>query len=162
MADQSLWTPSSCPHHGSHGTHSVELMQEIRAKRFLISTDGSRHKHPHIESIARTVKHGGGDIEPGVQLREGPIPQMGCRAGSKNQTLAMRRPSRQSRRSGNDPNRAVVVRQGRPWSSRGRFVSCSESRMLEVATVGQFASKLAGLRLHCIANGNWQARRQMS
>jgi len=50
-------------HHGSHGTHSVELMKEISAKRFLISTDGSRHKHPHIESIARTVKHGGGDIE---------------------------------------------------------------------------------------------------
>ena len=50
-------------HHGSHGTHSVELMKQITAKRFLISTDGSRHKHPHIELIARTVKHGGGDIE---------------------------------------------------------------------------------------------------
>ena len=50
-------------HHGSHGTHSVELMKEISSKRFLISTDGSRHKHPHIESIARTVKHGGGGIE---------------------------------------------------------------------------------------------------
>ncbi|OAP48926.1 hypothetical protein [Sinorhizobium americanum] len=50
-------------HHGSHGTHTVELMNEIRSKRFLISTDGSRHKHPHLEAIARTVKHGGGDIE---------------------------------------------------------------------------------------------------
>lgn len=50
-------------HHGSHGTHTVELMSEIRSKRFLISTDGSRHKHPHIESIARTIKHGGGNIE---------------------------------------------------------------------------------------------------
>jgi beta-lactamase superfamily II metal-dependent hydrolase len=50
-------------HHGSHGTHSVEVMNEIRAKRFLVSTNGSRHKHPHIESIARTVKYGGGDIE---------------------------------------------------------------------------------------------------
>jgi hypothetical protein len=38
-------------------------MKEIRSKRFLISTDGSRHKHPHIESLARTVKHAGGDIE---------------------------------------------------------------------------------------------------
>ena len=47
-------------HHGSHGTHSVELMKEISSKRFLISTDGSRHKHPHVESIARTVKHGDG------------------------------------------------------------------------------------------------------
>jgi beta-lactamase superfamily II metal-dependent hydrolase len=50
-------------HHGSHGTHSVEVVKEIRSKRFLISTDGSRHKHPHIESLARTVKHAGGDIE---------------------------------------------------------------------------------------------------
>jgi beta-lactamase superfamily II metal-dependent hydrolase len=50
-------------HHGSHGTHSVEVMEQIRSKRFLVSTDGSRHKHPHVESLARTVKHGGGDIE---------------------------------------------------------------------------------------------------
>jgi beta-lactamase superfamily II metal-dependent hydrolase len=50
-------------HHGSHGTHSVDVMKEIRSKRFLVSTDGSRHKHPHVESLARTVKHAGGDIE---------------------------------------------------------------------------------------------------
>lgn len=50
-------------HHGSKGTHSVELMKEFSSKRFLVSTDGSRHKHPHVESLARTVKHGGGDIE---------------------------------------------------------------------------------------------------
>ena len=36
-------------HHGSRGTHSVEVMQHIRCKRFLISSDGSRHKHPHVE-----------------------------------------------------------------------------------------------------------------
>jgi hypothetical protein len=50
-------------HHGSRGTHSVELMRQMRCKRFLVSTDGSRHKHPHLESIARTVKHSGGGIE---------------------------------------------------------------------------------------------------
>lgn len=50
-------------HHGSHGTHSVEVMKEIRAKRFLVSTNGSRHHHPHIEALARTVKHSGGDVE---------------------------------------------------------------------------------------------------
>lgn len=50
-------------HHGSHGTHSVELMQEMRARRFLVSTDGSRHQHPHVEAVARTLKHGGGGIE---------------------------------------------------------------------------------------------------
>jgi beta-lactamase superfamily II metal-dependent hydrolase len=50
-------------HHGSRGTHSVELMRQMRCKRFLISSDGSRHKHPHVESLARTVKHAGGDIK---------------------------------------------------------------------------------------------------
>ena len=38
-------------------------MRQIRCKRFLISSDGSRHKHPHVESLARTVKHAGGGIE---------------------------------------------------------------------------------------------------
>lgn len=50
-------------HHGSRGTHSVEVMQAIRCKRFLISSDGSRHNHPHVESVARTVRHSGGGIE---------------------------------------------------------------------------------------------------
>jgi beta-lactamase superfamily II metal-dependent hydrolase len=50
-------------HHGSRGTHSVELMRLMRCKRFLISTDGSRHKHPHDESIARILKYGGGGLE---------------------------------------------------------------------------------------------------
>ena len=50
-------------HHGSRGTHSVELMQQVRCRRFLVSSDGSRHKHPHVESIARTLLHSGGGIE---------------------------------------------------------------------------------------------------
>ena len=50
-------------HHGSHGTHSTEVMEAIRSKRFLISTDGSRHKHPHVEAIARTLVRSGGDVE---------------------------------------------------------------------------------------------------
>jgi hypothetical protein len=29
----------------------------------MISTDGSRHKHPHDEAIARILKHAGGGIE---------------------------------------------------------------------------------------------------
>lgn len=44
-------------HHGSRGTHSVELMAWIRPHRVLVSTDGSRHKHPHLEAIARTLMH---------------------------------------------------------------------------------------------------------
>jgi beta-lactamase superfamily II metal-dependent hydrolase len=50
-------------HHGSQGTHSVELMQQMRSKRFMVSTNGSGHEHPHLESIARTLKYGGGGIE---------------------------------------------------------------------------------------------------
>lgn len=50
-------------HHGSRGTHSVDLMKRIRCKRFLISTDGSRHRHPHEEAIARILKFGGGELE---------------------------------------------------------------------------------------------------
>jgi hypothetical protein len=50
-------------HHGSRGTHSVDVMRQIRCKRFLVSSDGSRHQHPHVESIARTVKNSGGRTE---------------------------------------------------------------------------------------------------
>jgi beta-lactamase superfamily II metal-dependent hydrolase len=50
-------------HHGSRGTHSVELMRQIQCRRFLVSSDGSRHKHPHVESIARTLRNSGGCIE---------------------------------------------------------------------------------------------------
>jgi hypothetical protein len=50
-------------HHGSRGTHSVELMQQIRCRRFLVSSDGSRHKHPHVESIARTLRNSGGGVQ---------------------------------------------------------------------------------------------------
>jgi hypothetical protein len=42
---------------------SIPIPEQIRCKRFLISSDGSRHKHPHVESIARTVRHSGGHFE---------------------------------------------------------------------------------------------------
>lgn len=50
-------------HHGSRGTHSTEIMRRIECRRFLISSDGSRHKHPHIESVARTLCNAGGGID---------------------------------------------------------------------------------------------------
>lgn len=50
-------------HHGSRCTNSVDLMRQIRCKKFLISTDGSRHDHPHLESICRILKHGGRNLE---------------------------------------------------------------------------------------------------
>ncbi|MDP2373916.1 ComEC/Rec2 family competence protein [Reyranella sp.] len=52
-----LWKLS---HHGSKGTTSKELVEAIESKFFLISTDGSRHDHPDIETIARILKFHGG------------------------------------------------------------------------------------------------------
>jgi len=40
-------------HHGSHGTTSLELMENLDAAAIMVSTNGSRHKHPHRQSLAR-------------------------------------------------------------------------------------------------------------
>jgi len=42
-------------HHGSRGTLSKELMAQLDCDTFLISTNGSRHHHPHRAAIARIV-----------------------------------------------------------------------------------------------------------
>lgn len=42
-------------HHGSKGTVSRDLLAAIHCQTFLISTNGSRHNHPHAEAIARIV-----------------------------------------------------------------------------------------------------------
>ncbi|MBJ7410393.1 MAG: hypothetical protein JHD15_08520 [Phenylobacterium sp.] len=43
-------------HHGSHGNISRPLLATWVAHRFLISTDGSRHKHPHAATLAHILK----------------------------------------------------------------------------------------------------------
>ncbi len=48
-------------HHGSKGTVSGEVLQQLDCQRYLISTNGSRHKHPNREAIARILKFGGDD-----------------------------------------------------------------------------------------------------
>jgi beta-lactamase superfamily II metal-dependent hydrolase len=50
-------------HHGSRGTHSADLMKQFSAKRFLVSTDGSRHEHPHLEAIARTLMNAAAPVD---------------------------------------------------------------------------------------------------
>ena len=50
-------------HHGSRRTLSSELLQKVHCPRYLISTNGSRHRHPDREAIARILKHGGRDKE---------------------------------------------------------------------------------------------------
>ncbi|TCA23601.1 hypothetical protein E0H70_28100 [Rhizobium leguminosarum bv. viciae] len=43
------------PHHASRGNVTKGLLKAVTCKRFAISTDGSRHEHPHPEAIARVV-----------------------------------------------------------------------------------------------------------
>jgi beta-lactamase superfamily II metal-dependent hydrolase len=46
-------------HHGSKGTLSREVLEKITCPRYLVSTNGTRHKHPNREAIARILKFGG-------------------------------------------------------------------------------------------------------
>ncbi len=46
-------------HHGSRKTLSDEVLERLDCPRFLISTNGSRHKHPDREAIARILILGG-------------------------------------------------------------------------------------------------------
>lgn len=43
-------------HHGSRGNVTPELVEMLDCRRFLISTDGTRHGHPDPEAIARLLK----------------------------------------------------------------------------------------------------------
>ena len=43
-------------HHGGRGNTSRGLLELVRCERFLFSTDGSRYRHPHQETIARILK----------------------------------------------------------------------------------------------------------
>ncbi len=46
------------PHNGSRGNLSRELLAVVAADRYLISTDGSRFRHPDAETIARIIEYG--------------------------------------------------------------------------------------------------------
>ena len=47
------------PHHGSRGNVSAELIDLIKCRRYLFSTNGERTEHPDEESVARVIKHAG-------------------------------------------------------------------------------------------------------
>lgn len=47
------------PHHGSRGNINKELLDLVKCRRYLISTNGNIFKHPDQESIARVIKYGG-------------------------------------------------------------------------------------------------------
>ena len=38
------------------------MYQKLDCRKYLISTNGKRFKHPHPEGIARTIKYGGKGI----------------------------------------------------------------------------------------------------
>jgi beta-lactamase superfamily II metal-dependent hydrolase len=46
-------------HHGSDHNLSKDLLDLIDCDRYLISTSGARHAHPHDVTMARILKHGG-------------------------------------------------------------------------------------------------------
>ena len=52
------------PHHGSKHNNPVSLFKKLNCRRYLVSTNGKRFEHPHVEAIARIVKYGG----PGAQI----------------------------------------------------------------------------------------------
>jgi len=47
------------PHHGSRANLSRELLERVECRRYLFSTDGTRHCHPDREAVARVIKFGG-------------------------------------------------------------------------------------------------------
>jgi beta-lactamase superfamily II metal-dependent hydrolase len=42
-------------HHGSHGNTTREVVEKLDCRRFVLSTDGTRHGHPDPEAIARLL-----------------------------------------------------------------------------------------------------------
>jgi beta-lactamase superfamily II metal-dependent hydrolase len=50
-------------HHGSKENTSPEMMEMLKCKRFLISTNGKVFNHPHQEAIARIIELNGPDTE---------------------------------------------------------------------------------------------------
>ena len=51
------------PHHGSRWNVSRELLEKLECKRFLVSTNGTRSKHPSKEAIARVITTCGPEVQ---------------------------------------------------------------------------------------------------
>ena len=50
-------------HHGSRRNNSFELLQALDCKRYLLSSNGSRHHHPDPEAVARALTVSGDGVE---------------------------------------------------------------------------------------------------
>jgi beta-lactamase superfamily II metal-dependent hydrolase len=44
------------PHHGSRANLSADLLDRLACRRFLVSTNGKRYRHPNREAIARAIR----------------------------------------------------------------------------------------------------------
>jgi hypothetical protein len=44
------------PHHGSRNNVHRELVEAVDCDRWLMSTDGTRFKHPDAEAVARIIR----------------------------------------------------------------------------------------------------------
>jgi beta-lactamase superfamily II metal-dependent hydrolase len=51
-------------HHGSKNNTSTKLLELLDCRRFLFSTNGTRHKHPDQEAIARIINRNHESTEP--------------------------------------------------------------------------------------------------
>lgn len=47
------------PHHGSQANVLLPLFDVVRAKHYLVSTNGAHFEHPDDQAIARVITHGG-------------------------------------------------------------------------------------------------------
>ncbi len=52
-------TAFKLPHHASKYNVSVDLLERVQCKKYLVSTNGAQFKHPDREAIARVIKYGG-------------------------------------------------------------------------------------------------------
>lgn len=45
------------PHHGSKHNYNKELLERVLCNKYLISTNGRKHSHPDLETLARIVRY---------------------------------------------------------------------------------------------------------
>lgn len=59
-------------HHGSARNNSIELLDLLDCKRYLISTNGKKHDHPDPEALARVLEVQGDGVEFHFNFRSDP------------------------------------------------------------------------------------------
>jgi hypothetical protein len=50
-------------HHGSKKSTLDMLMEKVKCKRILLSSDGKKYKHPDKETVAKLLRHSGPELE---------------------------------------------------------------------------------------------------